>query len=108
MEVGSKVVLLGQKMTGTFRQYLGMHDEEMVILLTKPQADGAQTIVVPTSEVEVLEEKKKPEIVEEKKEVVEEKKEEVKVSEEKEKPKSTSRTRKSFVEGAGQRRVVKD
>lgn len=60
MEVGAKVVLLGQKITGTFRQYLGMHDEEMVILLTKPQKDGAQTIIVPTSEVEVLEEKRKP------------------------------------------------
>ena len=59
-EVGEKVVLRGQKITGTCRQYLGENEEEMVILLTKPQKDGAQTIISPTSEVEVLKAKKKP------------------------------------------------
>lgn len=59
MEVGTKVVLRGQKITGTFRQFLGENEEDMVILLTKPQKDGAQTIICPTSEVEVLKTKKK-------------------------------------------------
>lgn len=59
LEVGTKVVLRGQKITGTFRQYLGVDEEDMVILLTKPQKDGAQTIICPTSEVEVLKAKKK-------------------------------------------------
>lgn len=58
MEVGTKVVLRGQKITGTFRQFLGENEEDMVILLTKPQKDGAQTIICPTSEVEVLKAKK--------------------------------------------------
>ena len=59
MKEGTKVVLRGQKITGTFRQYLGENEEDMVILLTKPQKDGAQTIICPTSEVEVLKGKKK-------------------------------------------------
>ncbi len=70
-EVGDKVVLRGQKITGTCRQYLGENEEEMVILLTKPQKDGAQTIISPTSEVEVLKGKQKkadPPKVEERKE----------------------------------------
>lgn len=58
IEVGTKVVLRGQKITGTFRQFLGVNEEDMVILLTKPQKDGAQTIICPTSEVEVLKDKK--------------------------------------------------
>jgi len=61
MEVGTKVVLKGPKITGTFRQYLGEEEEDMVILLTKPQKDGAQTIICPTSEVEVLKFKKSSE-----------------------------------------------
>jgi len=59
LEIGTKVVLRGQKITGTFRQFLGENEEDMVILLTKPQKDGAQTIICPTSEVEVLKAKKK-------------------------------------------------
>ena len=59
LKEGTKVVLRGQKITGTFRQFLGENEEDMVILLTKPQKDGAQTIICPTSEVEVLREKKK-------------------------------------------------
>ncbi len=58
-DIGDKVVLRGQKITGTCRQYLGEDEEDMVILLTKPQKDGAQTIISPTSEVEVLKAKKK-------------------------------------------------
>ena len=59
LEIGTKVVLRGQKITGTFRQFLGENEEDMVILLTKPQKDGAQTIICPTSEVEVLKANKK-------------------------------------------------
>ncbi len=66
MKVGAKVVLRGQKITGTFRQFLGENDEDMVILLTKPQQDGAQTIISPTSEVEVLNGKVKSEPKEDK------------------------------------------
>ena len=54
----TKVVLKGQKIAGTFRQYLGENEEDMVILLNKPQKDGAQTIIAPCSEVEVLKAKK--------------------------------------------------
>lgn len=57
MDVGIKVVYLGddgKKIAGTFRQFAGENEEEMVILLGAPQADGAKTIIVPSDKVEVI------------------------------------------------------
>lgn len=60
--VGSKVIYMGddgKKIAGTCRQFLGENEEEMVILLGAPQADGARTIVVATDKVESVGGKKK-------------------------------------------------
>ena len=57
MKTGAKVVFLGdkgEKIAGTFRQHLGRNEEQTVILLGAPQADGAMTIIVPSDKVEEI------------------------------------------------------